>query len=822
MTDASDSPFLRDGGECGAVARATDWASTPVGPVEGWPVSLRSLVAAILHSRHPMFLFWGPDHVQFYNDAYLPSFGVGKHPAAMGQRGADCLKEIWPLIWPQIDGALREGVASWNEDQLIPTTRNGRLDDVYWTYGYSPAYGDDGSICGVLVVCTETTDAVVSRRRLRSLRRLADATTLATELPAVVHTAAEGLADSNPDDVRFALFYAADPLALVRASGLSPEAAAVLDERFRGRLSELADAACPSPLGDTWNGASDVFVQAIAGGDEPVIGYLLFGLNPRLPFDAAYREYLGQITEHVRLAKARVRAFRMRAVVERERDHLLEQAPIAVALLTGTEHEYQLANDRYVEMVGREVIGKTYAEAFPELVGTPLPQILDEVYATGEPFAIDEIKVPLTRGGVLEDRFFMFNLEPVRDPAGKVYGMMALAVDITAQVTTRKAVEEGHLERERLVKDLEEAHRTKDTFLAMLGHELRNPLSPIVTALELMRLRGVEGADRERAIIERQVRHMVNLVDDLLDVSRITRGVLELDRSKVGIHQVVSRAIEQASPLIDRRHHHLEVHVPEDLFVDGDLGRLAQVMSNLLTNAAKYTEPGGRIEVEARRDEDAVIVTVKDDGIGLEPDAASILFEAFTREMRDPAQGGLGLGLAIVKSLVDAHGGSVHLESLGVGEGTTCTIRLPESRGLLEARRPTPPKTRTPSTEGSRVLLVDDNEDAAELLAMSLRQLGHHVEVAFDATAAMQLAKQYLPDVALLDLGLPVIDGYELLSHLQAEEGWSGVRFVALTGYGQQSDRDRTEAAGFAAHLVKPIEIETVHAQVLRLRARGE
>ncbi len=313
---------------------------------------------------------------------------------------------------------------------------------------------------------------------------------------------------------------------------------------------------------------------------------------------------------------------------------------------------------------------------------------------------------------------------------------------------------------------------------------------------------------------------MVNLVDDLLDVSRITRGILELDRAHVGMHHVVARAIEQASPLIDRRRHRLEVNVPEDLFVDGDIGRLAQVMANLLTNAAKYTEPGGQIEIEVAREGDTVVVHVKDNGIGIDPATASELFDAFTREMRDPAQGGLGLGLAIVKSLIGAHGGTVQLESPGMGEGTTATMRLPTASGSLKARRPTPPRTRTPSTEGSRVLLVDDNEDAAEMLAMSLRQLGHHVEIAFDATAAIQVAKNYVPDVALLDLGLPVIDGYELLGHLQTEPEWSNVRFVALTGYGQQSDRDRTDAAGFAAHLVKPVDIETVHEHVMRLRAQ--
>ena len=385
----------------------------------------------------------------------------------------------------------------------------------------------------------------------------------------------------------------------------------------------------------------------------------------------------------------------------------------------------------------------------------------------------------------------------------------------------RKTLERTQTERDQLLRELQSANRAKDEFLAMLGHELRNPLSPILTALELITLRGVQGMDRERAIIERQVRHVVGLVDDLLDVSRITRGQIALKRERVRLSDVVAKAIEQASPLIEQRRHRLGVDVSPHLFVDGDAARLAQVVSNLLTNAAKYTERGGVIDARARRQDDAVILEVTDNGLGIAPDVLPHVFDAFTQERqtdRDHSIGGLGLGLAIVKNLIQAHGGDVELASGGKGRGTRAIVRLPVAAGAAT------PALSTESTAaqaapaaGYRVLVVDDNEDAGLLLADSLRAMGHVIELAFDASTAIALADRYVPDVALLDLGLPVMDGYELAQRLQSLQGWHAVRFAALTGYGQQYDRDKSHAAGFDAHLVKPIDLELVDATIRRL-----
>jgi PAS domain S-box-containing protein len=827
--------FLAGGGQMGALVRAFDWASTPVGPIERWPASLRTTVGILLNSRHPMFLWWGPDLIQFYNDAYAPSFGAGRHPSALGQPGADCWQDIWPIIWPQIDDVMRHGKPSWNEDHLVPIVRNGRIEDVYWTYGYSPVFGDDGGIGGTLVVCTETTSRVVGSRRLEALHRVAEALALASTQAALIDAAAEALVHLAAD-IPVALLYGVDPrtrgLRRLRRVGLDVKTAGALDAAVRGELDARARDARPWPLPPELSIASagpepvDHLHVLPVGPPESPTGYLLCGLSPRLPFDQAYADFLQQLCAQFTQAQARTEAFHLRAVVESERNNLLDQAPVATALLTGPRHVFRLANPLYRQIVGRsDIIGKEYLEAFPELAGSAAAEALDRVYATGQPFVTNEMRIVLDKDGTgrLEDCYFKFNLEPMRTPAGRVYGMMALAADITPQVQARKALEQAQDEREELVRQLERASRAKDEFLAMLGHELRNPLSPILTALQLMRLRGIEGADRERAIIERQVNHVVGLVDDLLDVSRITRGKIALKRTRLRLAEVIARAIEQASPLVEERRHRLEVRVPDALTVDGDAGRLAQVVANILTNAAKYTEPGGRITIEAAREDDQIRLHVRDTGAGVSADVLPHVFDTFTqgRQRSDRSQGGLGLGLAIVKNLVEAHGGSVSLHSDGPGQGTACTICLPAARQDAPDDVAGPaPRIAIPQDAGYRVLLVDDNRDAAEMLAESLRAVGHEVYIALDGPAALDVAARHVADVALLDLGLPVIDGYELAARLRQLDGWATVPFAALTGYGQPDDRQRTAAAGFAEHLVKPIDIDELDVAVRRLARR--
>jgi signal transduction histidine kinase/ActR/RegA family two-component response regulator len=383
----------------------------------------------------------------------------------------------------------------------------------------------------------------------------------------------------------------------------------------------------------------------------------------------------------------------------------------------------------------------------------------------------------------------------------------------------REAVEEAQAAR----SEAEAANRAKDEFLAMLGHELRNPLAPIQTALQLMRLRGDGSAERERTVIERQVKHLTRLVDDLLDVSRIVRGKVELKRERVNISDVVAKAIELASPLIEQRRHTLDVQVPRHgLQVDGDSLRLSQVLSNLLANAAKYTEQGGNITIIAERVANDAVVRVRDNGMGIAPEMLPRIFDLFVQERQtlDRSQGGLGLGLTIVRSLVHSHGGTVRAHSNGPGCGSEFVVSLPVSS---PADRSTDQISRGPGRTSSsvagtgdiRILVVDDNEDAADMLVEVLTAEGYHVRAAHDGPAALRVAAEFRPDVALLDIGLPVMDGYELAERLQQLPEMTGIRLFAVTGYAQEADRKRSAAAGFDGHFAKPLDVDVL-GRVLR------
>ena len=370
-------------------------------------------------------------------------------------------------------------------------------------------------------------------------------------------------------------------------------------------------------------------------------------------------------------------------------------------------------------------------------------------------------------------------------------------------------------EREQQRQVAESTNHAKDQFLAILGHELRNPLAPIQTALELMTLRGEPGALRERAVIERQVTHMTRLVDDLLDVSRFSRGQIELRREPFEVGVAITRAVEAASPLLERGRHVLRLDVmSEGLQIDADLTRISQVFGNLVSNAAKYTPADGCIAITAVREGDEVVVRVRDSGVGITADLLPHVFQRFIQKPQDNArsEGGLGLGLAIVKNLVELHGGTVTASSSGHGKGAELTVRLPAVDRLLATTGPAPtaPLSVVDTTNGSCILLVDDNQDAAEALRDALVSLGHTVIVAHDGPSALRAVRDVKPTIGLLDIGLPVMDGYELAQLLLDLPHLLGIRLIAITGYGLAEDRSRSRAAGFEAHLVKPVSLKSV------------
>jgi len=380
-----------------------------------------------------------------------------------------------------------------------------------------------------------------------------------------------------------------------------------------------------------------------------------------------------------------------------------------------------------------------------------------------------------------------------------------------ADITDRKLAESRS---DQLAEAALAANRAKDEFMAMLSHELRNPLAPIVTALQIMKLRN-DPATKEREMIERQVAHLIRLVDDLLDISRVTRGMIELTREHLPVRDVISKAIEIASPLIEQKQHHIKVDVPSGLWVDGDAVRLAQVFANLLTNAARYTNPGGTIEVAATAEQGRIVVRVSDNGTGISAQMLPRVFDLFVQggdRGSARSEGGLGIGLALVRNLLALHGATVSAHSDGKGRGSSFTVELDAVDPKLAQASTDAIPARLPTT-GRRVLIVDDNADAASLLHDALRIFGHDVAVAYDGPQALSLIGEFRPQAAVLDIGLPVMDGYELARQMRAN-GLTQCMFVALTGYGQEEDRARSAEAGFAAHLVKPVDLERL-AKVL-------
>jgi PAS domain S-box-containing protein len=401
-----------------------------------------------------------------------------------------------------------------------------------------------------------------------------------------------------------------------------------------------------------------------------------------------------------------------------------------------------------------------------------------------------------------------------RDGSGRAVRMPGVLVDIT--------------ERKRLEDELRDTDRRKDEFLATLAHELRNPLAPIRNSLQILKMPGVSSATvrQTRDMMERQVEQLVRLVDDLMDVSRVMRGKIELRREAVELASIVARAVETAQPLIESQGHRLVISVPhESLLLDADPIRLSQVVGNLLTNAAKYTEANGRIWLDAEQTGGQVVLKVRDTGIGIAPDLVPRIFDVFMQVdyAATRSQGGLGIGLTLVKNLVELHGGTVEAHSAGLGQGSEFVIRLP----LLVGRPPVHPEaekrgqSQDPArASGHRLLVVDDNQDAAVSLAMLLRLQGHEVQVVHDGAAALELAKAYRPAMVFLDIGMPGMDGCEVARRLRQQPGLENVVLAALTGWGQQEDRRRTAEAGFNHHLVKPPDPKAIEGVLSSLAQR--
>jgi PAS domain S-box-containing protein len=408
-------------------------------------------------------------------------------------------------------------------------------------------------------------------------------------------------------------------------------------------------------------------------------------------------------------------------------------------------------------------------------------------------------------------------VKPLANARGDIYG----AVSVSRDITGRRRAEQ---QLQRLNLELSKADRRKDEFLATLAHELRNPLAPMRNVLEILRLK--EFADPQlswsRDVFDRQLQHMTHLVDDLLEVSRITQGKLELRKQRLELARAMQSAMEAAQPTVQASAHHLSVTLPrEALYLDADPTRLSQMILNLLNNAAKYTPPGGSISLAAEREGDEAVIVVRDSGIGIPREHLDSVFEMFSQlaPALERSQGGLGIGLALVRGLAELHGGTVAAMSGGPGSGSEFVIRLPLSKATLEQAASAP--VEVPRAAGLRVAIVDDNADAADSLAMVLELEGHEVRTAGNGIAGLELIDEFAPHAVILDIGLPRLNGYEVARRIRLEHRDAGILLIAVTGWGQQQDKQAAEEAGFDHHFTKPVDPRELQRVLSRYPASG-
>jgi PAS domain S-box-containing protein len=760
--------------------RQQDWSESPLGSPARWPQSLRSVVQVMLGSAFPMFIAWGPKLAMVYNAGYADFLGT-KHPTALGQPLYEVWSEIEGDLIPLVTRAL-SGEPFFMENLPLRMRRRGFDEDCWFTFSYSPVLDDSGSIAGIYCACTETTNMVLAEREQRA---------------------------------------------------------------------------------------------------------------------------------------------------ERERlQNLFSQAPGFLAVMRGPQHVFESANHAFMQTIGfRDIIGKSVAEALPEVVEQGFTQLLDRVYTSGEPFVGRSLRLMIKRqqGAPLTEAYIDFVYQPLTDAAGVVEGILVQGHEVTEQHRAQEALlvfsnsipaiawvarPDGSVERfnsqwevytgqdtdsaidhgwlqalhpddraaarqawedartghepwkaeyrlrqhdgtfrwfyvrcvpqfdasgqvvrwfgtttdiedaRQTAQALREADRQKDEFLATLAHELRNPLAPIRTAVQLLNSPATADPVRARAaeVIGRQTGHMARLLDDLIDIARITQQRMALKREAVSIDYVVQCALEAARPAADAKGHTLTVALdsPQAMLWVDPL-RITQVLSNLLNNAVKYSDPGGQILLGTKVVDSTLELSVTDTGIGLSADAITHIFAMFAQEKSalDRSDGGLGIGLALAKGLVELHGGTLAAFSDGLGKGSRFVVYLPLASQAVQPAAPVEAEALPAACSQARsILLADDNLDSAETLAELLRMEGHTVHTANDGMRAAAMALQLRPDVIVLDIGMPGLNGYEVARQVRAQP-WGGEPFlIAATGWGREGDREKARAAGFDKHLTKPFDPQQLTALV--------
>ncbi len=806
--------------------RRMDWSGSSLGVPYTWQAELVFVTRLMLDSAFPAFVAWGGQLGFLYNDAYSHILG-GKHPAALGRNFADVWAEIWTDVSPIVDVAL-SGRSAFYENLPLTVLRQDYPEQAWFTFSYSPVYLADGSVGGMHCTVIETTEQVRALQRQGFRVELAERLRVAAS-DGIIETATGMLGEflqldrvwyAEIDDaartfLTRSMWTARELPALPERGSIDAFGTGLVDTLRVGETVAVSDIARDPALGPhatQYAGlgiASLVIVPLIKAG-RLVINLNLAKATPHR-WSAHELELAAYVAEYAWAMISRAQAEAAKWESELRYGTLIAIVDEGFAIVelvydgSGVAQDYRFieVNPAFEQQSGmHDVLGKTLLELIPD-ASSDWIALVARVAATG---VAERIERQVESSGSWFSLYASRLSSTDRDRVAMLF----------SDISTRKSNEEF---LRQSAAELSEANRRKTEFLATLAHELRNPLAPLRTGLEVLRMAPTpEARARVAAMMGRQITHMVRLIDDLLDIARISSGKVILQRELSDVAMLIMQAVETCTPQIQSNGHQLEIQLPPQpllAYVDGV--RIEQAVGNLLTNAAKYTPDGGHLALAVSRADEDVVIVVRDTGIGIAPEALQRVFDMFAQVEpgQERSRSGLGIGLALVQRIVAMHGGTVRAESVGIGQGSTFTIRLPLSAprddcadvGLAGGNAVGQlPRGSTATVVGRRILVADDNVDAAELLAQLLRMDGHDVEVANNGTQAFQAALRFAPEVAILDLGMPGMTGYEVAREMRAAPALASTIMIALTGWGAAGDRQRTLEAGFDYHLTKPVE----------------
>ncbi|RZI85495.1 MAG: GAF domain-containing protein [Rubrivivax sp.] len=881
------------------------WDKSPLGSVDQWPHSLKVAVSTLLECQLPMYLAWGPDLVQFYNDAYRPILGH-KDEAALGNPASVTWSEIWPTIGPMWQEVL-SGKSIGFDDFKLTIERFGYPEDCYFNFSYSPVRDDDGQAIGVLVTFAETTKRVLAERRLRFLDELSQAVRALSDPSEVMRLTATMLgkhlgvnrcayAHVHADQNTFDLIGDYN-------NGVSSIVGQYKFTDFGTEVDRLMRAGEPYVNPDVDVHPATAGTELSAYRQTEIQAVICVPLHKKGRFVAAMAVHQSQprhwTPDEIELVRTVVdrcwdslERLRTQAALQEEARSLevLNKTGTILAAELDLEVLLQRVTDAATELTGAQFGAFFYngqdargqalmlytlsgapREAFEKL-GHPRPTaVFGPTFRGAAPIRVDDILTDPRYGredphhgmpkGHLPVRSYL--AVSVVSRSGEVIGGLffghsqpgvfterseRLAVGIASQAAIAvdnarlyACAQQAAVERELLLEseraarqEAERASTVKDEFLATLSHELRTPLSAITGWVHILR-RGIDPSRADLlkgvAVIQRSTKMQVQLIDDLLDMSRITSGKLPLDIQPIAPVSFVQSALDVIRPSAEAAGIDLVSMLEPVEAIEGDAGRLQQVVWNLVANAIKFTPKGGKVCVELRQEQDHAVITVTDTGVGIKPEVLKHIFERFRQADSSITRkfGGLGLGLSIVQNLVELHGGNVTAQSAGEGQGAVFTVRIPlmetaqdQRLNLLRTIPEVSVRGEGSPLLGARVLIVDDDPDARDLLGRILEECGARVHRSEDAASAMEALTQHKPDVVVSDIGMPGMDGFELLRRIRQLplEAGGATPAIALTAFARPEDRRRALEVGYNAHLTKPIEPASILHELARLLER--